>query len=106
MATTANELKRLQREVAALKKKVARLERKENGGERVTRTPARGLSERTRVREILRDAGMTRDLTPTEKQLAAEWRALPAERKNHVIQKLQIVRFNPPISESILQDRE
>ena len=64
------------------------------------------VSERDRVTQILRDAGMLAELTPEEKLTAAEWRALPEERKQHVIEKLRAIHFNPPLSESILQDRE
>ncbi len=64
------------------------------------------VSERDRITQILRDAGMLAELTPEEKATAAEWRALPEERKRHVIEKLRTTRFDPPLSESIIQDRE
>ena len=63
------------------------------------------LSERERVREILRQAGMLAELTPEDKALADKWRALPEERKQQVIRKLDSIRFNPSLSETIIRDR-
>lgn len=63
------------------------------------------LSERERVRGILRQAGMLAELTPEDKALAAKWRALPEERKQQVIRKLDSIRFNPSQSETIIRDR-
>ena len=111
MATTVEQLRELQKQVRRLQIESAETRRvlRERGmlpaGKRaVTRT--RTLSERERVREILRDAGMLAELTPEEKAMAARWRALPEERKRHVIAKLRTTRLTPPLSESIVQDRE
>jgi hypothetical protein len=69
------------------------------------RTVKNELSERERVRKILRQAGMLAELTPEDKALAAKWRALPEERKQHVIRKLDSIRFTPTLSETIIRDR-
>jgi hypothetical protein len=45
------------------------------------------------------------ELTPEEKQLAA-WDALPETRKQQVIEKLKTTKFNPPLSETVIQDRD
>ncbi len=113
MAATIRELERLQQKVAVLEKRVTKLEKKNgkskaakrNGQVRVAKAP---LSERERAREILRRAGLLAEpmLTPEEKARVAEWRALPEIEKQRVIQKLQALRLNPPLSETILQDRE
>ena len=66
----------------------------------------RGVSERERGIEILRRAGALAELTPEEKQLAAAWRALPETRKRQVIETLKTTKFNPPLSETVIQDRE
>ena len=65
----------------------------------------RALSERERVLEKLRRAGVIRELTAEERARAAAWDALPEERKQHIIEKLKTTRFDPPLSESIIQDR-
>ena len=63
------------------------------------------VSERDRITQILRDAGMLVELTPEDKALADKWRALPEERKQQVIRKLDSIRFNPSLSETIIRDR-
>ncbi|MBI5653189.1 MAG: hypothetical protein HZC40_22500 [Chloroflexi bacterium] len=108
MAITATEIRQMQREIETLKKKVARLEKRENG-KRHAHTPvarAKKISERERVRAILRNAGVLAELTPEEKAMAAEWRALPQARKEFIIQKLRTTQFNPPLSETVMQDRD
>ena len=90
MATTTAELRKLEREVEELRKRVAWLEQ-ENGERKAgasAQTASRDLSEnsarlseRERARRILRRAGITRELTAEEKQLAAAWHALPEREK-------------------------
>lgn len=110
MATAAVELKRMQARIKKLETELTRVQRamREQGilpsGKRTTTRKGK-LSERERVREILRNAGMLAELTPEDKALAAEWRALPEERKQEVIRKLDSIRFNPPLSETIIRDR-
>jgi hypothetical protein len=112
MAVSATELKRLQRDVATLKKKVAQLERRKNGKPqptaRVSRSVAsraNAMSERERVREILRRAGVTRAMTADENQVAARWHALSTEEKREVNETLRRVRIDPPLSQLIHEMR-
>jgi len=63
------------------------------------------VSERDRVTQILRDAGMLAELDPELKRQAAEWRALPEERKQAVINKLNSLRLDPPLSQIIHDER-
>ncbi len=85
----------------ALREKTAAPKNGEQAAEKVKRFP----SERARVREILRTAGILGELSPEEKKLAAEWRALPEAEKQVALQRLASIRLNPPISETIMQDR-
>lgn len=103
----------MQGRIKKLETEVAQLQRvlREHGllpdGKRVAaQKRGRAVSEYDRAREILRRAGLTREMTPEEKQLAAEWDARPEEEKRRVIEKLQTIRFDPPLSETIIQDRE
>ena len=112
MATTREELEQLRKEVRKLKTENAEIRRilRENGlrpknGKRTGPKDLRGLSERDHVLEKLRRAGVIRELTAEEKQHAADWDALPEERKQAVIEKLWTTRFDPPWSESIIEDR-
>ncbi|MBI5301830.1 MAG: hypothetical protein HY868_06820 [Chloroflexi bacterium] len=104
MAVTTTDLKRIQREVETLKKKVAQLEQRKNGKRRAPakkRAPAalrtHGASENDLADEILQRAGLLAELTPAEQALAAEWRALPEERKQQVIHKLETANFKPTL---------
>ncbi|HEX7593949.1 MAG TPA: hypothetical protein VF429_07230 [Anaerolineae bacterium] len=63
------------------------------------------VSERDRITQILRDAGMLAELDPELKRQAAEWRALPEERKQAVIDKLRTIHLDPPLSQTIIEDR-
>lgn len=111
MAMPMTELKRLQQKVAALEKRLAKLEKKNgkskaahrNGLPRVAKTRS---SERERAREILRRAGVTREPTQEEKRLGAEWNALPEARKRYITHQTQTLQLNPSLSETILQERE
>jgi hypothetical protein len=112
MATTREEIAKLQKHVKQLKKENAVLWRvlREHGiapkdGKRAAAKEKRALSDNERAVEILRRAGMIRELTPEEKAMAARWDALPEKRKQHVIQKLKTTKFHPPLSETIIQDR-
>ena len=53
----------------------------------------------------LKDQGIVRDPTPQERQLAAEWDALPeAEKQNH-IEYMQHLVLDPPLSQMIADSR-
>jgi hypothetical protein len=113
MATTREQLAQLQEQVRHLQAESAEVRRvlRQRGllpenGTRGTPRSKRGVSERERGIEILRRAGMIRELTPEEKKLAAQWDALPAIRKQQVIQTFKTTRFAPLLSESIIADRE
>jgi len=112
MATTAAELKRIQTKIKKLETQVAQLRRVlreqgllPDGKGAVSRKGAREMSERERVREILRRAGVTREMTPEEKQLAAEWDALSEEEKREVEETLRRLHLDPPLSQLIHEMR-
>ncbi len=113
MAMTTTDLKRMQRDIEKLKKQVARLERGGNGKRHAPRKPGpatprarkRGISENELADEILRRAGMLAELTPEEKAMAAEWRALPAEEKQRVQDTLWNLRLKEPLSQIIIANR-
>lgn len=112
MATTREELAKLQKQVRRLQNENAKLWRvlREHDivpkdGKSAARKPRRELSDNERAVEILRRAGALAELTPEEKKRAARWRALSEERKQEVIRTLKTTRFDPPLSEVIIQDR-
>ncbi|MDZ7320021.1 MAG: hypothetical protein ONB11_12750 [candidate division KSB1 bacterium] len=63
------------------------------------------LSENERAVQILQDAGILVELDPALKRQAAEWRALPEERKRAVIEKLNSLRLEPSLSQIIHDER-
>ncbi len=112
MGTAATEIKRLQREIKLLKHRIAQLERGGNGKPRkrgITRKsslqPRRARNENELVDEILRRAGLLAELTPEEKAMAAEWRALPEEEKERVQNQLWNLKLDPPLSQIIIENR-
>lgn len=109
MAVTTADLKRMQRDIETLKKKVAQLERRKNGeakpAGRKSSSARTGLSERERVREILRRGGVTREMTTEEKRVAEQWTALSETEKRKVTETLRRVRIDPPLSQLIHEMR-
>ena len=96
-----SELQKLQRQVAQLQKRVAQLEKKQQPSRNLVPKPKNNLTERERAIKILREAGITRELTPREKAIAARWRALSQEEKDEVNRELRAVRIDPPLSQLI-----
>ncbi|MBI4788002.1 MAG: hypothetical protein HY782_13270 [Chloroflexi bacterium] len=112
MATTREQLAKLEKEVRQLKKQVAELRRERRGqvappkdGKRTAPKDLSGLSERERGLDILRRAGAIRAMTPEEEKLAAEWDALPEERKREVEAALWNAHIDPPLSQLIHEMR-
>ena len=110
MATTIEQLKQLQREVRRLKTESAETRRvlRERGilpaSKRATARKGK-LSERERVREILRATGMLAELTPEEKARAARWRALPEEEKKRIQDEFFNLKLDKPLSDIIIENR-
>ena len=111
MAIAATEIKRIQRDIETLKKKVAQLQRRGNDkryapARRKTIIPrSRAADENASVDEILRRAGLLAELTPEEKAMAAEWRALPEEEKQRVRDTLWNLKLEKPLSQIIIENR-
>ncbi len=113
MATTTEQLKRLQREVETLKRQVAELRRGKNGGQRAkkerktTASPSlgRALSDNERADEILRRAGLLAELTPEEKARAAQWRAIPEEERQQILDEFYNLKLEKPLSQIIIENR-
>lgn len=111
MAVTSAELKKLQKQVSELQKllpqvtqlqkRVTELEQAKQQIRRPIRKTLNGLSERERAIQILRRAGITREPTAKEKQLAARWRARSPQEKKQVEDALRAVKIDPPLSQLI-----
>jgi hypothetical protein len=110
MATTLEQLKELQRKVQRLETQNAETRRvlRERGilpADKRAAARKGTLSERERVREILRSAGMLAELTPEEKARAARWRALPEEEKKRIQDEFFNLKLAKPLSDIIIENR-
>ncbi len=116
MAVTASELKKLQREMQQLQKRVTKLEMQKNSGrapsrKRVTRaTPRRlprpqPLKSNKEIIAFLKSKGIIGEPTEQDKRLAAEWRALSPQEKEEVNQALRNIRLDQTVAELIAEVR-
>ncbi|MBI5301969.1 MAG: hypothetical protein HY868_07515 [Chloroflexi bacterium] len=111
MAVTITDLKQMQRDIETLKKKVAQLERRGNGKRHPLekRQPgalrSRAADENTLVDKVLQRAGLLAELTPEEKAMAAEWRALPEAEKQRIRDTLRNLKLEKPLSQIIIENR-
>jgi hypothetical protein len=112
MATTETEIRRMWREIDLLKQQVTQLRRKDSG--RRTAVRRKPIAPRPRKRagdklarldEALRRAGLLAELTPEEKAMAAEWRALPEEEKARTREELWNLKLSQPLSQIIIENR-
>jgi hypothetical protein len=114
-------LKQLEKKIAAVEKRVAKLEktkkrtttRKQNGarktnGQRTRQSSPSAGSEQARQKhalESLREKGMIVELPPEAKKRAARWRALPQDERKRILNEFSQVRLDKPLSEIIIQNR-
>ncbi len=107
MATTREQIEELRKEIRRLKNESTKTRRilREHGLWPVRYKKNAHLSERERARLILRQANVVREMTPAEKALADEWRALPVEEQREVEEALRQVRIDPPLSQLIHEMR-
>ena len=110
MATTVQQLKQLEKQVLRLKSESAKMRRalREHGilpTPRTTGARAKKMTERERVDEILRAAGLLSKPTTQEKQLVAEWNAIPAEERTRLTEEFRNAKFDKPLSEIVIENR-
>lgn len=105
MAVTATDLKKLQRQLEQLQKRVERLESDKEVEPAPTRQALRPLSSNKEIIAYLKEVGVIRDLTEEEKKLAAEWHALPQKEKDEVNQALSEIRLDQTVAELIAEVR-
>ncbi len=102
MTTLGIELAELKIRVEQLEETVRRLQ----GDHRHIATPlTEGLSERERLLAELKATGLIRNPLPEEVALAAEWDALPEEKKQAVIWELEHLPPGPMASDIIIEGR-
>lgn len=102
MATLEHELRELKGRVERLEATVQRL----GSDERQTtlRAPDE-LSDQEQLLTWLRTHGLIRDPTPEERRLAAEWDTLPEEEKQAHIRFMHNLVLDPPLSQTIIENR-
>jgi hypothetical protein len=62
-------------------------------------------SDQKQVLAWLKTEGLVRDPTLEERRLAAEWDALPEEDKQTHIRSMHNLALDPPLSQTILENR-
>jgi hypothetical protein len=114
MAISEKAFQQVQRDIEEIKQRLVRLERGADGERRTaarkrkpttSRRSTRALSEKELAAEILRRAGLLAELSPEEKAMAAEWRALPEEEKQRVREELWNLKLEKPLSQIIIENR-
>lgn len=102
MTTLEHELLELKGRVERLEATVQRL----GSDERQTtlRAPDE-ISDQEQLLTWLRTQGLIRDPTPEERRLAAEWDTLPEEEKQAHIRVMHNLVLDPPLSQTIIENR-
>lgn len=104
MTAVATKLKELETRVTWLEHAVQDLRDAEQP-EALNQEEMERLSERERVLAELKAEGLIRDPTPEERAHAEQWRALPEDEKQAVIQAMQNLGPGPMLSDIIIQNR-
>ena len=88
------------------------MKQRKNGKRRATTRKSQSVilhrhnvNENERADEILRRAGLLAELTPKEKALAAEWRALSDEEKRQTQEELWNLKPTQSLSQIIIENR-
>jgi hypothetical protein len=102
MATVEAELRELKARVGRLEQAVRELR---GDSSPAASAEMEDLSERERALAILKAEGLSRDLTPEEQALAAEWQALPEEERQTHIRLMRSLVLDPPLSQIIIECR-
>lgn len=104
MTAVATQLRELETRVTWLERAVQNLRDAEQP-EPIDQEEVEGLSEREQVLAELKAEGLIRDPTPEERAHAEQWRALPEDEKQAVIQAMQNLGPGPMLSDIIIQNR-
>ena len=104
MKAVATKLRELETRVTWLERAVQDLRDAEQPAP-IDQEEVEGLSERERVLTELKAKGLIRDLTPEERAHAEQWRGLPGDEKQAVIQAMQNLGPGPMLSDIIIQNR-
>ena len=102
-------MRSLEGELVELRTRIERLEREVQrlAGEKgniAPPTPTEPLDPEQLI-AWLKAQGLVRDPTPEERQLAAEWDALPEEEKEAHIRLMHSLILDPPLSQIIIENR-
>lgn len=105
MAVTATDLKKLQRQLEQLQKRVERLESDKVVEPAPTRQATPPLTSNKEIIAYLKSIGIIGEPTEEEKRLAEEWRALSQQEKDEVNRALSEIRLDQTVAELIAEVR-
>jgi len=102
-------MQRIELELINIRTRLEQLERQMQrlaGEEPEAPPPMPGIPpDPQRLLAWLRAQGLIREPTPEERQLAAEWDALPEEEKEAHIRLMRSLVLDPPLSQIIIDNR-
>jgi len=102
-------MRKVELELLEIKARLERLERRVRqlaGEEEEVPPPMPGVPpDPQHLIAWLRSQGLIREPTPEERQLAAEWDALPEEEKEAHIRLMHSLVLDPPLSQIIIESR-
>src|SRR5581483_7167543 len=113
--------KQLEKKIAAMEKRLTKLEARARRGmrrkatlprktqsRRTTRSQTAPLTERekqARILETLRARGLISEPTEREKQLAAEWNARPGEERRRIMETYRASAPNISLADIVMENR-
>lgn len=107
MTISEKTIKQMQKDIRDIKRQLARRQPNQTARTKSTsklRT-SRSRSAGERADEILRAAGLLSEPTAKEKQLIAEWNAIPTEERTRLVEEFRTAKFDKPLSEIVIENR-
>ncbi len=107
MAISEKTIKQMQKDIRDIKRQLAQRQRNKTARAKSVSKPrtSRSRSESERADEILRAAGLLSEPTARERQLIAEWEAMPAEERTRLTEEFRTAKFDKPLSEIVIENR-
>src|SRR4030067_1702594 len=106
MTISEKEFKELQKDVRDIKRQLAGKRRKKATRPKATKQLANRTPKDGRLAdEILRQAGLLSAPTVEEKQLVAEWHALPSAERRRLAEEIRSLRTDKQLSQIVIENR-
>jgi len=107
MSISEKTIKQMQKDIRDIKRQLVRRQRNETARTKSTsklRT-SRSRSAGERADEILRAAGLLNEPTIKEKELIAQWQAVPLEERKRLVEEFRALKLDKPLSQIVIENR-